>query len=78
MEVVRALFSSRKFVTALGAVIVSILVSFGVPEEMAGPLITAIMVLAAAYIGGTALEDAAFKSGGIVIDADAPVKRVND
>lgn len=61
MDVLRALFRSRKFVAGLSAIIVATLVELGVPEGVSSQLIDAITVIAVAYIGGTAIEDAMFK-----------------
>lgn len=61
MDVLRALFRSRKFVAGLSAIIVAVLVELGVPEGVSDQLINAIMLIAVAYIGGTAIEDAMFK-----------------
>lgn len=69
MNVIRALLRSRKFVAALISVVVSILVAVGMDETVAGQLVTAVMVLATAYILGTAYEDGQEKSATI-IEAD--------
>lgn len=59
-----ALFRSRKFLTAVISVIVSLLVTlFPSLETIQGPLINVIMALGLAVIGGIAWEDAA-KAGG--------------
>jgi hypothetical protein len=62
MDVLESLLRSRKFVAALIAMAVSILVAFGVDEAVASQLITAIAAIAVAYIGGTAWEDASMKA----------------
>lgn len=70
MDVLRALFRSRKFVAALITMIVSILVAVGVPEDIAAPLITSIAAVAVAYIAGTAWEDAAMKETLQILEDD--------
>lgn len=55
-----ALFRSRKFLTAVISVVVSLLVTlFPDLETVQGPLINVIMALGLAVIGGIAWEDAA-------------------
>jgi hypothetical protein len=68
MDVLRALFRSRKFVAALITVVVSVLVALGVPEEIATPLIASIASVGVAYIAGTAYEDGQEKSAVTIED----------
>lgn len=63
MNILRKLFGSRKFVTGLAAIAVSVLVIFKVEEALATKIVTAVLTMAALYIGGTALEDFAEKLG---------------
>lgn len=56
-----SLLRSRKFLAAVLGVVVVIAVHFGVDEAKAKQIADWVGVLLAAYIGGTALEDAAGK-----------------
>lgn len=59
-DIVVRLFSSRKFVTALGALVAAIIISF-VPQltPVREEMIFMIGLVVSVFIGGTALEDAA-------------------
>ena len=61
MSVIKALFRSRKFVTALTALVGSVAVVLGFEEEIAAKLVTAIITVAGLFILGTAAEDVAEK-----------------
>lgn len=62
-NVIVNLFRSRKFVTALAALIAAIVISF-IPDlrPVREELIFALTIVASVFIGGTALEDAARNS----------------
>lgn len=66
MDVLRALFRSRKFVAGLITVIVSVLVALGVPEDLVEPLVTSIVAVGMAYMLGTAYEDGQEKAAPYV------------
>ena len=61
MSVIKALLRSRKFISALVALIGSVAVVLGFEEEIATKLITAIISVAGLFILGTAAEDVAEK-----------------
>ena len=61
MSVIKALLGSRKFITALAALVGSVAVVLGFDEAMAAKLITAIVTVAGLFILGTAAEDVAAK-----------------
>ena len=61
MSVIRALFRSRKFVSALTALVGSVAVVLGFDEAIAAKLVTAIITVAGLFILGTAAEDVAEK-----------------
>ena len=61
MSVIKSLFGSRKFITALTALVGSVAVVLGFDEAIAAKLITAIVTVAGLFILGTAAEDVAAK-----------------
>ncbi len=61
MGVLSRLFKSRKFVVALGTIIVDVLVILNVDPALATNIVIAITTLSGLFIAGTALEDAAEK-----------------
>ena len=61
MSVIKALFRSRKFVSALAALVGSVAVVLGFDEAIAAKLVTAIITVAGLFILGTAAEDVAEK-----------------
>ena len=61
MSVIKALLRSRKFISALTALIGSVAVVLGFEEVIATKLITAIIAVAGLFILGTAAEDVAEK-----------------
>lgn len=61
MSVIRALLRSRKFVSALTALVASVAVVLGFEEAVAAKLVTAIIAVAGLFILGTAAEDVAEK-----------------
>ncbi len=61
MGILKRLFGSRKFVTALAAIIVDVLIVLNVDPALASKLMIAVTTLAGLFIAGTALEDAAEK-----------------
>jgi len=74
MDVLKRLFASRKFVTALGDGLAVILVTLlgprlGLTDEQAAQLSVILVTLGAAVILGIAAEDAAEKSGTLVVEA---------
>ena len=62
MGILKRLFKSRKFVTALIAIAADVLIVLNVSPELADTLVIAITTLAGLFIAGTALEDAAEKN----------------
>lgn len=64
MNVVKDLFGSKKFVTALLAVVTAVLVRLGIPEVTIGEL-TAVISPMLAYIGAQGFADRG-KSAAIV------------
>ena len=63
MSVIKSLLRSRKFVSALTALVGSVAVVLGFEEDVAAKLITVIVSLAGLFILGTAAEDVAEKMG---------------
>lgn len=63
MDAIKGLFASRKFLAALGSLVITMLAHFGlhVPES----IILGGLGLAATYIAGTAYEDGKKKSAGV-------------
>lgn len=62
MQTLRLLFRSRKFVVAIGGLVLAVLTRVvGFDAATAETLTYLIMALACAYILGTAVEDAALK-----------------
>ncbi len=72
METLKALVRSRKvWVAAVGLAVV-VAVQLGVSEEAANQISTAVLALAAAVIGGIAIEDGASKINTTPPTGDAP------
>ncbi len=72
MEALRALFRSRKFVTALAVVLGDVLALTvgpwaGIPEDLCVQLATLITLIGAVVIGGVALEDYGLKRAGTTV-----------
>ncbi len=57
MDTLRALFKSRKFITALATILGILLAQIGMGEVAAAAVTEALILLALAYILGTAYED---------------------
>ena len=62
MGILSRLFKSRKFITAVAAIIVDVLIVLNVDPALADKLVIAVTTLAGLFIAGTALEDAAEKN----------------
>jgi len=69
-DTIKRLLSSRKWLTALGAFVVSsgVLVagwSEAVSSGVADQIVNVVLVLSGLYMGGTAIEDASEKIGAL-------------